>query len=212
MPDALKAVIGLALVFIYHLPRRIYLVLLVSYAYVFNNSPNLTADPKEHLNRAMRLLRGRHNSDLLYAALELRFALERMVDHELLLSENATRRMLDEYDPGKKLKNIHRIDRSAAHPYEIYLINRKTGDRVRWGDYKPLDPVRVSEMKGKLGDLLHPKRGLLLGIGDDPWYSRTRSFLTDTADYLRERHAGNSPFFAFVGVDHFEMVRVDAEW
>ena len=207
--NAIKALIGLVLIFAYHIPRLAYLLLLVSYAHVFNNPHNLTADPKEHLKRAARLLRGGRNSELLYAALELRFALERMVDDELLLSEKASSRMLKEYDPEKKLRNIHRIDPDAAHAHEIYLVNTSTGERVRWGDYKPLDPERLATIKGQLGDLLHPKRGLHLGIGHDPWYTRSRAFLQETSAYLGERYDGNTPFFTFAGLEHIEMVRVE---
>jgi len=54
----MQALIGLLLVFTVHIPHLIFRALLVSYAYVFNHHENLTADPKEHLKRARKLLKG----------------------------------------------------------------------------------------------------------------------------------------------------------
>ena len=75
-----------------------------------------------------------------------------------------------------------------------------------WGHYKAMDEKRVSEIKGRLGDLLHPKPGLHLGIADDPWYVETRTFLSEALDYLSWTYEDNTPFFAFQGVDDVEMV------
>jgi len=148
---------------------------MVSYAYVFNRHDNLTASPKEHINRARKLLRGQ-NSMLLYAALELRFALERMAQWDLMLSAKATERALDDPDPVKKVKALRRIDQETAHEQKIFLVNQAKRIRLEWGRYKPLDQARTADIKGRLGDLLHPKDGLPLGIWNDPWYIRTRAF------------------------------------
>lgn len=209
--NALRALAGLVLLFAYHIPHLIYRLLLASYAYVFNNPHNLTANPAEHLKRALRMLRGGRNSDLLYAALELRFALERMADHQLAMADAASRRMLDQADPQKKIRNLNRLDSDSRYPHQIYFVNSETGQRLKWGEYKPLDEGRVGTIKGRLGDLLHPKRGLLLGIGDDPWYTNTRRFLEDTATYLSERYKDNTPFFALAGAKGIEMLRVEEE-
>ena len=83
----LKLIVGFALVFLVHIPKLLYHGLLVSYITVFNKNQNLTADPKEHLKRAKKLLKKNQNFLLLYAALELRFALERMVHNQLLFAE-----------------------------------------------------------------------------------------------------------------------------
>lgn len=162
MKNFLKAIVGLALVFFYHVPRLMYFGLLVSYTAVFErNWPTLTADPAEHLKRAKRILRKGQLSELLYAALELRFALERMAQRELIFMDMATNRMLKEYDPVKKVKNLQRLAPEAAFAHEIYLVNKATGERFKWAEYKPLDKVRVAEIQGRLGDLLHPKDTLL---------------------------------------------------
>src|SRR4030042_4956129 len=191
-----KAAVGLVLIFVVHIPRLIYHVLLVSYAAVFNNHPTLTADPAEHLKRAKRFLKRGRLSELLYAALELRFALERMAQRDLLLTELASERVRKEYDPSKKLANLYRIAPAAAYAQDIVFLNKKTGERFKWAEYKPLDRARVSEIKGKLGDLLHPKDGLRLGIPDDPWYEDTVRFLNETAQYLSMVYEDNTPFFA----------------
>ena len=202
----LKAFAGLILIFVFHVPRLLYLLLLVSYAYVFNRYDNLTADPGEHLKRARKLLK-KDNSRLLYAALEVRFALERMVHRELAFTERATERSLKEYDPVKKLRILHRIEEGTAHSHKIVFVNSETGARLDWAQYNPLDIDRVLEMQGRLGDLLHPKEGLRLGIRDDPWYIRTRAFLNEVEEYLRQVFEGNSPFFLFEGLDQFEVIR-----
>lgn len=208
MVSAGKAVVGLILVFVYHIPRLIYLALLASYAGAFGRQRNLTANAAEHLSRAKRLLCGGRNSELLYAALEIRFALERMLQHEQAMSEGVSQRMRKEPNPTKKLKSLRRIDPDSAHPHQFIMVGR-AGERLKIGEYKPLDQARVEEMHGRLGDLLHPKVGLRLGISDDPWYSDTRDFLIGAAEYLRERYEGNTPFFTFSGLDHIEVMRSD---
>jgi hypothetical protein len=202
----LKGLAGLLLVFLVHIPRLIYSLLQVSYAYVFNNYANLTADPKEHLKRARNFLK-KDNSQLLYAALEIRFALERMVQTELVFAEKATARSIQETDPIKKLKALHRLNMDAADAHKIILVNRETGERFDWAEYKPLDLDRVRTIQGRLGDLLHPKLGLRLGLRNDPWYQDTRAFLIDAEQYLSGVLKDSTPFFAYEGLQHIEMER-----
>lgn len=204
-----RAIVGLVLIFVFHIPKLIYLGLLVSYAAVFNNHPTLTANSAEHLKRAKKILKRGRLSELLYAAIELRFALERMAHRDLLFAELASNRMLKEPDPSKQVANLHRLAPAAAHAHEIYLVNKETGERLKWGEYKPLDRTRVSTIQGRLGDLLHPKDGLALGVRSDPWYFSTRRFLEESTEYLSSVYKDNSPFFAYEGVDNFEMVKVD---
>jgi len=208
MKNFVKALIGLVLVFIVHIPRLLYLLLLVSYTAVFANRPTLTADPAEHLKRAARILRRGKPSELLYAALELRFALERMAQRDLIFTEMASNRMLDEHDPIKKVANLHRLAPDSAFLHEIYLVNKATGERIKWAEYKPLDRKRVAAIQGRLGDLLHPKEGLLLGSPDDSWYVDTARFLHDSLNYLSGICKDNAPFFAYARLDQFEMVKV----
>jgi hypothetical protein len=210
MKDVLKALLGLALVFVVHIPRAIFLGLLISYAAVFANRPTLTADPAEHLRRARKILRRGRLSELLYAAVEIRFALERMVQRELIWAE-ASARMLSEYDPTKKIANLHRLAPEAAFAQEIWFVNKITGQRIKWGEYKPLDQRMVKQLQGRLGDLLHPKDGLLLGVPADPWYVETRRFLDEALGYLQQVHQENRPFFSYNGVPYFEMVRASKQ-
>jgi hypothetical protein len=194
-----KAIVGILMIFVFHLPRHIFRLLLVSYAAVFNNRPTLTANPAKHIKRAKAILRR-----------ELRFALERMAQKDLIFADRASNRMLKEYDPAKKVSNLHRLSPDAAFAHEIYLINKATGKRHKCAEYKPLDKSRVEEIKGRLGDLLHPKEGLRLGIPDDPWYIETKRFLNDSLNYLSLIYKDNSPFFFYEGREQFEMVKV--EW
>lgn len=208
MKASLKAILGCLLIPIYHIPRLVYRLLQVSCAYVFNRHDNLTADPKEHLERARKHFRGQ-NSQLLYGALELRFALERMSQHELLLSAKATERSLDDPDPVKKVKALRRLDQETAYEQKIMLVNKAEGIYLEWGKYKPLDQAKVTSIKGRLGDLLHPKDGLPLGIWDDPWYIQTRRFLLESVDYLSGVLKDNTPFFSVKDLKYFEMLRVE---
>ena len=205
----IKILIGLILVFVFHIPRLLYLLLQLSYSYVFKNEFNLTANPKEHLKRAKKLLRQRKNSLLLYVALELRFALERMVHHQLILTNEASNQMLKKYDPLKKRKNISNIDPNADYEHDIFWINRETGERIPWGTYRPLDIEKVARIKGMLGDLLHPKEGISLGIADDPWYIETRKFLKESLEYLDKMYKNNEPFFLYKDLDQFELKRIN---
>ena len=148
MKNFVKAILGLLLIVVVHVPRLIYLALLVSYAAVFGNRPTLTANPAEHIKRARKILRRGRLSELLYAAIELRFALERMAHRELIFAELASNRMLKEYDPVKKVANLHRLAPDAAFVHEIYLVNKATGERLKWAEYKPLDKPRVAAIQG----------------------------------------------------------------
>lgn len=203
-----KAFIGLILLFIL-IPFGIFRLLLKAYSQVFYPVPTLTASPAEHILRARRILRRRNLSELLYAAVELRFALERMAQRELLLANKSSNRMLKESDPKKKIANTHKLNPESAFAQDIFLLNRATGERVHWGRYRPLDKKRIEEIKGRLGDLLHPKEGLMLGIPNDPWYSQTIEFLNSSLDYLEGLCKDNPAFFSFEGLDHIEFVRAE---
>jgi hypothetical protein len=203
----LKALIGLLLVFLVHIPRLTYALLQLSYAYVFNNFGNLTADPKEHLRRARKLLK-KDNSHLLYAALEIRCALERVVQTELVFAEKATTRSIQEPDPIKKLKALYRLSNDARYAHKIILVNQETGERFDWAEYNPLDLDRVRAIQGQLGDLLHPKLGLHLGVRNDPWYRETRAFLADSEAYLSQVIKTSTPFFSYEGLPHIEMEKL----
>jgi hypothetical protein len=200
-PGCVRTIAGLLLIFFVHIPRLAYLALLASYAYVFNRQENLTADPQEHLRRARKLLKSQ-NSQLLYAALE------RMAQRELLFAEKATRTSLQEPDPIKKLKALHRLDPNAVYRHRFLLVMGSTGERYDMGQYRPLDLDRVGQIHGRL-DLLHPKVGLSLGISADPWYLQTRAFLAESIDYLAQVLTDNTPFFSHEGVERIEMVRCD---
>jgi hypothetical protein len=206
-----KAIAGLILVFLVHIPRLVYCLLQLSYAAVFHNCPTLAGNPGEHIKRAKKILKKGRLSELLYAALELRFALERMAQRDLLFCTLVSERMLKEYDPTKKVANLHRIAPEAAHAQDFFLFNRATGERFKWAEYRPLNRSQVSAIQGRLGDLLHPKDGLRLGIPDDPWYQETSRFLQETAQYLSSIYKDNVSFFAFEGADSIEMRRIPQE-
>jgi hypothetical protein len=207
----LKAVVGFIAIFIVHLPRLLFYLLMVSYAWVFNHYDNLTADPKEHLIRAKRLLKKkRDNSVLLYSAVEIRFALERMVDSQLIFATKVSNRMLEEYDPIKKRKWMSLLDSRADFPHKIWWL-APNGEKIEAGHYRPLDTVKVGEIKGRLGDLLHPKRGLSLGIATSPYYVETRKFLWEAHDYLWTMNAENRPFFIHADNPKFELKQVELE-
>lgn len=205
--DAGRALVGLLLI-PYHILRLGFLLLLVSYAAVFARGDTLTANPEEHLKRARRMLRRGRRAELLYVAIELRFALERMVDFELSLTSGVTRRMLDESDPVKQLRNQRRLEPRSGAPHRILMVNRDTGERIEIGTYIPLDEKRISELNGRLGDLLHPKVGLPLGMPDHPWYGETDDFLSQTADYLLARYRESKPLVAYADSEIIELVEV----
>ena len=167
----------------------------------------MTADPSEHLKRANALLNKKQNSLLLYAALEIRFALERMTQSELINAEKATRKSLDWYEASKKRRELSRISNGKADvPNDIIMKSKVTGEKVVIGEYKPLDLNRVKKIQGRLGDLLHPKVGLMLGIWNDPWYLETRRFLLESHKYLSELRKDNLPYYYYENLDHIEMV------
>ena len=92
--------IGFVLIFVYYIPRFSMFILKRSYLNFFSRqSTLLTASPVEHLLRAERMLRWGNRSELLYAALEIRFALERMTQKELIFAKMSSNKMMDEPSP-----------------------------------------------------------------------------------------------------------------
>ena len=203
-----KLLIGLFLAIFYFLPKLIYYKLLIAYHKFFHNEENLTANPKEHILRAKKLLKQGKNSLLLYSALELRFALERSVHNELIYSEKASNNILDMYDPSKKRKFMSIIDDNVNYAHKIYFINKKNKEKVFWGTYIPMPQEKVNNIKGRLGDLLHAKDGLLLGVSDDNWYVQTRKFLYESLDFLEKHFKNNEKYFMYADSDKYEMVKI----
>lgn len=167
----------------------------------------LTADPKEHVRRAKSLLDLKNNALLLYAALELRLATERLQHNQLSLSENATINNKKGNDPKKKKLIMNNIDPNSDFDYEIYYNDSENGNKAYWGEYKNISTQQIKTIEGKLGNLLHMKVGLKLGIKDDPWYIETRKFLNDTAEYLTERLTNSDYYFSFKDLDNFELIK-----
>lgn len=205
-----RSIVGCALLPLYHLPRLVGLGLAWSYSYVFQRHENLTADPREHLRRARRLLKG-PNSVLLYAALELRLALERMADHEIRLAEGVSRKTLKDEDPTKHVAAAIGIAPESRYPQDIYIVDPHTGIRYPYGQYRPMDKAVVSRYDGKLGDLLHATYGLHLGVYNDPWYTSARQFLGEVCAWMDETLTDNESFFAYHGFDNVEMERRSAK-
>jgi len=205
----IRAFIGFILILIYHIPRLLFQFLQISYSDVFNRHENLTADPKEHIKRANNLLKKKKNSLLLYAALEIRFAAERIIDNQLAFAETVSKKTLKKYDPAKKRKAMTAIDPNSDHPHKILLINKETGEKFDWGTYKPIELEKIKEIRNKLGDLLHPKVGSKLGISNDPWYIETRRFLKESTEYLSDKLANNEYYFAYKNLNNFELIKLE---
>jgi len=203
----IKALIGLILIVVYHLPKMIFLALQMSYAKVFNKQANLTADPKEHVKRAKQLLKREKNSLILYAALEIRFAVERMITNQLILDDKVSKNTLKKYDPVKKKKAMIKSDPDSDFDHKIYFLNKETGERIEWGVYKSIKIESVKEIKTKTDDLLHPKIGLNLGIPNDPWYLKNINFLNNSVDFLLEYLNQNDSYFFYKDLESFELVR-----
>lgn len=195
------AFVGIILVFVVHAPKLIWSLLHLSYAAVFANNPTLTASPKEHLRRAKKLLRRRRHSELLYAALEIRFAIERLTKNETA-SSRISKRVRDDHRPVNKIKALHRADARAKLRHRFWMV--VDGERFHAGEYHPFDLEKVKEITGRLGDLLHPKDGLPLGLKDSAYYRDTRRFLAETVDYLWPIAVRSKPYLMYIDMPHHE--------
>jgi len=173
---------------------------------VFNNVENLTANPKEHIKRAQKLLSSKHNSTLLYAALELRFAVERMVKGELLFKEKVSLNTWRKRDPSIHARALRGNDNRIDNSYQIYFIAKRINEKIPVGVYKPFPLEKVKQIDGKLGDLLHANYDFNLGVCNDPWYIKTRRFLNETAGYLQALENGNTKFYAYADDSNYELV------
>jgi hypothetical protein len=171
------------------------------------NSNLLTADPKEHLLRARILLNQKNDSFLLYSALEMRLAIERIVHNQLTLSDQHSRGTKNKNDPKRKKLVMGIIDPESNDDYDIFYTDPDSGDRVFWGTYKNIPENRIKTIEGRLGNLLHMKLGLRLGVPEDPWYADTREFLDNTCDYLIERITDSKYFFSYQGLENFELIK-----
>ena len=169
----------------------------------------LTASPLEHIKRARQILDRGNLSELLYAALELRFALERITQLELIFADDASKKMLDDYSASKKVLHLRRLAPESEFPHDIEMRHAVTGEWSKIGEYRPIDQRRVAGAYGRLGDLLHAKDALALGMPETPWYRETYEFLAETCDFLRQAYEDNDQFYAYQGLDHIRMVRRD---
>jgi hypothetical protein len=165
----------------------------------------LTADPKENVNRALVLLKKNNNALLLYAALELRLALERAIHNQLSLSIATTLNNKGGNDPKKKKLIINCIDSESDNDFNIFYRDPITKEKLFWGTYKNIPESKLKYIEGRLGNLLHMKRGISLGVEDDYWYLETRTFLMETASYLKERLNNSLSYFAYKDVPYFEL-------
>lgn len=169
---------------------------------IFNNNL-LTADPKEHINRAKILLNYKNDSLLLYSALELRLAIERIVHNQYTISPDHTKGAKSKNDPKRKKMIMGIIDPDSDNDYTIYYIDPVDKKKVLWGIYKNIPTQKVNTIEGKLGNLLHMHLELNLGRIDDPWYNETRRFLLESADYLAERITNSVYYFSFKDIENF---------
>lgn len=201
--------IGLIIGLIVFIPKIIFNKILNYFEKKLRNPKNLTANPKIHLERAKSMLEREDNSLLLYVAVEIRFALERMLQQQLKFTENVSLRMLDEYDPVKKKKNISRLEPNSEFAFKIFIVNKETNERTLWDEYIPFDLKEIKKIQGKLGDILHPKDSLKLGISDDPWYIETKRFLQYSHDYLYEKLDKHTAFFLNRGNNIFEFQKIE---
>jgi hypothetical protein len=207
--DLFRACVGFLGVIFWHFPKLIWHLLIYSYACIFNKHENLTADPKEHLKRAKHLLIHGDNSKLLYCALEIRFALERMVHSKLIFANGVSKKNLKEYDPVKKFSVLQKLEQDIDYAHQVYIKIPETNEKMLLGEYLPLETKKVKEIQGKLGDLLHPKEGLLLGIEKCEWYVETKKFLDESISYLEKRIERNEIFFAYKGLERFHVEKIE---
>lgn len=85
------------------------------------------------------------------------------------------------------------------------------GERIPSAEYYPLDLERVKEIKGRLGDLLHPKDGLPLGLRDSEFYRETRAFLTASIDYLWPIAKRSRPYLLYKGLPNHEAEALEED-
>lgn len=188
----------------------IYLFVTLKWSFSFHSAPNLTASPKEHLQRARKLLR-EPNSHLFYAAIEIRFALERITRDQIIWADKLSNKDLKEYNSYRNIKTLRRLYEDSKYPYDIYFKLPHSEQMIKLGQYKPLDESKVKFIYNKLGELLHAQFGLKFGIADDPWYIETRKFLKESIDYLECNIRDNSNFFHHYEDEKSVMVKNNNE-
>ena len=137
----------------------------------------------------------------------MRLALERIIHNQLTLSEQHSRKDKKKNDPKRKKLVMGVIDPKSNCDYDIFYTDPNTGHKAFWGTCKNISEKKVKTIEGKLGNLLHMKIGLRLGVAEDQWYTDTREFLDNTCDYLTERITDSKYFFSFQGLDNFELIK-----
>lgn len=167
----------------------------------------LTANPKEHILRAKTLLNLNNDSLLLYSALELRLAVERIIHNQYTLSTEHTRGAKRKNDPKRKKLIMNTIYPNSDIDYNIFFIDPTDGKKICWGVYKNIPEKKAKELEGRLGRFLHMQLGLKLGVPDDPWYYETRKFLNETANYLEERVTDSLYYFSYKDIENLSFAK-----
>ena len=101
---------------------------------------------------------------------------------------------------------MNKIDPESDADFKIYFWDGS--ERILFGIYKNIPESKIKRIEGRLGDLLHMKLGLNLGIVTDPWYTDTRLFLSESAHYLLERLTDSVYYFSYKDVPNFELQRI----
>ncbi len=84
---------------------------------------------------------------MLYAALELRLAIERLQHNQLSLSEHATINNKKGNDPKKKKLIMNNIDPDSDFDYKIYYNDPESGSRIYWENIRTFRHKRLKLLR-----------------------------------------------------------------
>jgi len=144
-----------------------------------------------------------------YAALDLRFVLEKTVLKHALASQNYSKKFNKKnwqlFELYKDLKEefAPRIDLTKA--YEFYFGGTDTAQQV--GSYLPMSDALFADY-GRLSDLLHAQWAIPFHTPDRKWLSEKQAFVSGLATKLIS-HANPKNSLNFLSVPGARFVEID---
>jgi hypothetical protein len=128
--------------------------------------------PHDHLRRAKALLKRPGTATLLYAALELRCAIEGRLKQYAQAHDHLSKREIADY----RIKNLHKaVTKISDLEHIIAIVAQIEPGKPLEFVYTPVSQ-ELRDRGGKLGDLLHYRKDT-----DAAWHERTHAFVAETA-------------------------------
>lgn len=150
-----------------------------------HETPSYERSPGAHLERAQALLDTGRHSDVLYAALELRFGVEARLK-EYLIPQDVPKSHKEEWAINKLSRSLESVLGAGDGIFLVFVTQPRTGASFRLL-YTPVSS-RLQEIVKRLGDPLHFPRSR---AAESPeWWGEQRAIIEEGCNLLRLANSG----------------------